>query len=452
MIELSYNKGTILIKGSIRVPYATWDMRVNCYRAQALYYREIVEYLKRSKLEYKDRVLELIPCQDLILSTQFQLRDYQERALNAWLSAGKKGTIALPTGAGKTHIAIKAISIVNQPTIVVVPTLDLLEQWRVIINRELSIEAGTYGGGKHILKAVTIATYDTAYIRAEELGNKFMLIIFDEVHHLPASGYMQIAELSAAPYRLGLTATYEREDGLHLELDRLIGGKVFEADIQQLAGRYLAEYEVKTIRTELTPAEKKAYTEAYEIFLNYLRVSKIALKTPSDFQSLIMRTGRDSRAREALLARHRARQIALNSASKLNALKQILENHHSDRILIFTEHNELVHKISKEFLIPAITHRTSKNERMEILENFKNARYKAIVTSKVLDEGIDVPEANIGIIVSGSGSTREFKQRLGRLLRKREGKKAILYEIVSMQTSEVGTSKRRKKKVLYASN
>lgn len=446
MIELSYHKGTILIKGNIRVPYATWDIRVNCYRAQALYYREIVEYLNRSKLEFKDRVLDLIPCENLSLSTRFQLRDYQERALNAWLSAGKKGTIVLPTGAGKTHVAIKAISIVNQPALVVVPTLDLLEQWRVLLNRELNIEVGIYGGGEHILKAVTVSTYDTAYIRAEELGNKFMLIIFDEVHHLPAPGYMQIAELSAAPYRLGLTATYEREDGLHSELAKLVGGKVFEVDIEQLAGRYLAEYEVKTIRTELTPEEKKAYTEAYNVFLNYLKASKITLKTPSDFKRFILRTGRDPKAREALLARHKARQIALNSTSKLSVLKQILEDHHCDRILIFTEHNELVHRISKEFLIPAITHKTSKSERAEILENFRNAKYRVITSSKVLDEGIDVPEANVGVILSGSGSTREFKQRLGRLLRKREGKRAILYEIVSKQTSEIGTSKRRKKR------
>lgn len=450
MIELSYHRGTILIKGNIRLPYATWDMRVNCYRAQAMYYREIVEYLNRSKIEYIDKVLDLTPCENLI--ARFQLRDYQENALNAWLCAGKRGTIVLPTGAGKTHIAIKAISMVNQPTMVVVPTLDLLEQWRVLLNRELGIEVGIYGGGKHVLRAVTISTYDTAYIRAEELGNKFTLLIFDEVHHLPAPGYMQIAELSAAPYRLGLTATYEREDGLHSELARLVGSKVFEVNIKQLIGKYLAEYEVKTIRTELTTEEKKAYSEAYKIFLNYIKISNIPLKTPIDFQRFIMRTGRDPRAREALLARQRARQIALNSTSKLNALKQILENHHCDRILIFTEHNELVHRISKEFLIPAITHRTSKSERAEILENFRVGKYRVIASSKVLDEGIDVPEANIGVILSGSGSTREFRQRLGRLLRKREGKRAILYEIVSKQTSEVGISRRRKKRIAYASS
>ncbi len=447
MIDLSYQKGTILVRGNTRVPYTAWDVRTNCYRAQALYYREIVEYLDRSRIEYRDRVLDLVPCEELNISTSFLLRDYQEKALKAWLGAGKKGTIVLPTGAGKTHVAIKAISTVNQPVIVVVPTLDLLEQWRSVLSKELGVEAGVYGGGEHILRAVTVATYDSAYIRAEEIGNKFALVVFDEVHHLPAPGYMQIAEMFAAPYRLGLTATYEREDGLHSELSRLIGGKVFEIGVDRLAGRYLAEYDVKTIATELTPEEKREYDEAYKRFLNYLHANKIFLKTPKDFQRFVMRTGRDPKAREALLARHRARSIALNSASKLNALKQVLETHSSpdDRILIFTEHNELVHRITREFLIPSITYKTQKIERTETLENFRNARYRVIVTSKVLDEGVDVPEANVGIILSGSGSTREFRQRLGRLLRKRGEKRAVLYEIVSKQTSEVGTARRRKK-------
>jgi len=107
-------------------------------------------------------------------------------------------------------------------------------------------------------------------------------------------------------------------------------------------------------------------------------------------------------------------------------------------VIIFTEHNPLVYAISKEFLIPAITHTTQKEERAEILENFLEGKYKVIVTSKVLEEGIDVLEASVGVILSGSGSKREYKQRLGRILRKKEGKLAVLYEIVSKKTTEIG--------------
>jgi superfamily II DNA or RNA helicase len=158
-----------------------------------------------------------------------------------------------------------------------------------------------------------------------------------------------------------------------------------------------------------------------------------------------MRTGTDREAREALLARNRAMDIAFNSEAKIGALEEILNSNPDERILIFTQHNELVYRISKRFLIPYITYTTDKEERHEILKRFKDGRFRAVVTSKVLDEGIDVPEASLGIIVSGTGSAREFIQRLGRLLRKREWKEAKLIELVSKETSEMKTSWRRKR-------
>lgn len=441
MIHLSFEKGTVVVKGNVRVPNTTWDARSNCYRGQALNYRDIVDYLQSSKIAFTDNVLDLVPCPDLRSNTE--LRDYQEKALKAWIKAGYKGTIVLPTGSGKTIVAIKAISHLNQASLVVVPTLDLVEQWRRRLEEEFRVDVGVYGGGEHELKGVTVATYDTAYLRANELGNKFRLVIFDEVHHLPALGYSSIAEMFAAPYRLGLTATYEREDGLHAGLPRLVGGKIFEMGVEKLAGKHLAEYDLQVIPTSLTDEEKREYDEHYNAYLGYLRASKIVLRSQADFQRLIMRSGRDPRARAALLARHRARLVALNSSSKLQALKEILERHDGGRVLIFTEHNELVHRISREFLIPSITHKTPKEEREGNLDSFRTGEYRAIVTSKVLDEGVDVPEANVGVILSGTGSKREYRQRLGRILRKREGKRAVLYEIVSERTTEVRTSKKR---------
>jgi superfamily II DNA or RNA helicase len=160
-----------------------------------------------------------------------------------------------------------------------------------------------------------------------------------------------------------------------------------------------------------------------------------------------MRSGRDPGARRALLARNKARDIAYNSVSKMGTLSTILKNHRDGKIFIFTEYNKLVHQISNQFLIPAITYRTTTRERSEILDRFKSGVYRAVVTSKVLDEGIDVPDADVGIILSGTGSKRAFVQRLGRILRKKEGKEAVLYEIVSAETSEVGTARRRKQKL-----
>ncbi|MFQ5815783.1 MAG: DEAD/DEAH box helicase family protein, partial [Candidatus Hydrothermarchaeaceae archaeon] len=400
MITLGFDRGSVVVKGDLRVPNTTWDSRAGCFRGLALYYRDIVDYLKRSGIVHYDRVLDPLPM-PYLREPEFELRDYQEEALEAWSKAGRRGTIVLPTGSGKTVVAIKAIAAVRETTIIVVPTLDLLEQWKQRLESELGIDVGVLGGGSQDIKALTVSTYDSAYLRAEALGNKFAFIVFDEVHHLPAPGYTSIAEMFAAPYRMGLTATYEREDGMHKELPRLVGGKVYERMAVELAGKHLAHYDLKMIPTRLTLQEKEEYDRNHKVYLDYLRANKLSLRTPQDFQRFIMRTGRDPRARRALLARNRARNTAMNSESKMEALKDILERHAGDRTLIFTEHNELVHRISRDFLVPSITYKTPKDERQHNLECFRTGAYSTIVTSKVLDEGIDVPEASVGVILSG---------------------------------------------------
>jgi len=441
VIAVRYEKGTLAVTSNFKLPHTVWDARSGVYRCLPLFYKDVIEYLKLSRLDYVDDVLDVPPMPALLDTVK--LRDYQTDALTRWLRT-KQGVLVLPTGAGKTVIGITAIARLNVPTLVVVPTLELVRQWRRELEKALKIAVGTYSGEAHDLQPVTVATYDTAYLRAEELGNRFLLLIFDEVHHLPSPGYSTIAELFVAPYRLGLTATYEREDGLHTELERLVGGKVYEIGVEKLTGTHLAEYTTRKIVTDLTDNERVEYERYYSVFTEFLKQRRVVLRTPRDFQRFVMRTGRDPKAREALLARNRARRIALNSRSKLTALAKILDAHFGERTIIFTEHNSLVYAISKEFLIPAITHTTPKEERAEIFDRFRTGEYNAIVTSKVLEEGIDVPEASVGVILSGSGSKREYKQRLGRILRKREGKLAVLYEIVSKGTSEVGISRRRK--------
>src|SRR3972149_4362598 len=433
-MELSFNRGTILVRGDVRIPNSTWDERSKTFRAMALHYRDITDYLKNSGICYSDNVLDLLPCPEL--QSSITLRDYQKQSLDAWILNSKRGVIVLPTGSGKTVIGINAISLLNTPTIVVVPTLDLLDQWRSRLKKEFKVDVGMLGGGEQEIKALTVSTYDSAYIHAARLGNKFGLIIFDEVHHLPAEGYKHIAEMFASPFRMGLTATYEREDGLHSELNRLGGGKVFETNAEELAGEHLSPFRLQKIAVELAEEEQKEYEHNQGIFADYLRRCNITIRTPLDFQKIVIRSGRDPNARKALLARNKARDIALNSVSKIEKFREILKKHTDSRLFIFTEHNKLVHKISKEFLIPAITYRTVGKERSEILDRFRSGIYRAVVTSKVLDEGIDVPEADVGVILSGTGSERAFIQRLGRILRKKEGKEAVLYEIVSADKNE----------------
>jgi superfamily II DNA or RNA helicase len=438
-MELQFDKGTITFDGDYKTPFMKWDTRVNKYRAEALYYRDILENLKLSDLSFEDNVLDLVPCS--FLSSTIKLRKYQKEALKKWFLY-KKGAVIMPTGAGKTIFAMKIIEKVNSSTFIVVPTLDLVNQWKKELKNAFSIDIGEFTGNKKTLEPITVSTYNSAYINAPYLGNKFKLLIFDEVHHLPSESFRHIAELFASPYRLGLTATFKRDDELHEELPRLIGEKIYEISPEPLAGKYLADFETKKIAVEFTEDEQLDYEEAQSTFKNYLISRNIKMRGPKDFQKIVMRSGRDLEAREAILARKRAEKLAFNSKNKLNELANLLDK--NNRTIVFTKYNDMVYKISKRFLIPCITHKTKKDERKEILDKFKEGVYCSIASSQVLDEGINVPEANIGIILSGTGSSREYIQRLGRLLRPAENKQAILYEIVTKNTMEVRTSYRRK--------
>ncbi|WP_202319526.1 DEAD/DEAH box helicase family protein [Archaeoglobus neptunius] len=440
--ELRYDGGTIVIRGDIHVPHAKYDSRSGVYRAMAYKYRQIVDYLEQNDIPYTDNVLDPIPTP--FFDAEIDLRDYQERALERWLQ-DRWGCIVLPTGSGKTHVAIAAVNEMSTATLVVVPTLDLVDQWKEKVSVFGEEYVGEFSGRVKELKPITIATYDSAYANAEKLGNKFELLIFDEVHHLPGEAYIQIAEMSAAPYRLGLTATFEREDSRHELLPEVVGGKVFEMLPDDLTGKHLARYTIKRIYVPLTDDEMEEYRKRERVFKGYLKSRKITIRRVEDFHKVVMATGYDEKAYQALRAWDEARKIAFNSINKIKKLREILEKHRTDRIIIFTRHNELVYKISKLFLIPAITYRTPKEERREILEGFRKGRFRAIVSSQVLDEGIDVPDANVAVIMSGSGSAREYIQRLGRILRPSKGKKnALLYELISRDTGEVGTARRRR--------
>ncbi|WP_239233766.1 DEAD/DEAH box helicase family protein [Thermococcus chitonophagus] len=211
-MKLYYDKGTIRVEGQGYVPHAKWDPRCKCYRALGYRYRDIVEFLTQENIEFEDHVFENAIPSPVYDEVEFELRDYQVEAVEKWMKE-KKGIIVLPTGSGKTIIAMEIIRRLSLSTLVVVPTLALLEQWK----ERLSIfgEVGEFSGKKKELKPITVTTYDSAYINAEILGDKFFLIVFDECHHLPSEAYRNIAQMSAAPYRLGLTAFPERADNLH---------------------------------------------------------------------------------------------------------------------------------------------------------------------------------------------------------------------------------------------
>ncbi|MCX8153023.1 MAG: DEAD/DEAH box helicase family protein [Candidatus Bathyarchaeota archaeon] len=442
--RLSYLKGTVLIEGDLATPYGQWDPRVRAYRAPACYYSDILRYLRNSRIRFEDNVLKPPPAPSI--NGVVTLYPYQEEAFKRWVENGCRGVICIATAGGKTFIGLKAVETLKQSTLVLVPTLALVDQWAQRFREVLGVETGTYGGGKRDLSWVTISTYDSAYIHAEELGDKFVLLIADEVHHIFAPGYSQATEMFAAPYRLGLTSTLHRADMRHLDAPRLIGSVVYEASHEELAGTYIAPYEHQKVFVELTPQEKAEYERYWSVYTDYLAQRGLEMKSEMDFQKLIKLSAFDPKAREALLARNKALKVALNSEVKMRFLAEQLKNS-SEKTLIFTQFNSLVYAISKRFLVPAITHKTSEAERRLILSRFRSGEYTTIVTSQVLDEGLDVPDASRGIVLSGSGSQRQHIQRLGRLLRKSSsGKVATLIEVVSKETKEMAISRRRKRK------
>jgi len=438
-MRISYQAGTIIVEEPERIPeYLVFDKRTNSYRTEGYMYAK----LKNDFPDAEDFVFQGIA---LNLSHRETLRSYQKKAADVWASNSYSGVVVLPTAAGKTHIGIEAISRLSTTTIVIAPTIELVQQWRDRLRSAFGIEIGQIGGGERDIREITVATYDSAYLMAETLGNRFRFLLVDEVHHLAAERFIEIARMYASPYRLGLTATYERTDMLHERLQQFMGGKIFELGYEELT-EYLADYEIVRIPVELEQDEEEEYEKNRRIFLSYLRKHRMRMRGPWDFERFILSSW-NPEGREALIAWRRARNIAFNSRVKVDTVRYVLSRHRGEKTIIFSEDTDTAYLISREFLIPCITYLTPGPERKEYLRMFKDGDVTALATSRVLDEGVDVPDASVGIILSGSGSTRQFRQRLGRLLRPSEGKKATLYEIVASGTSEFATSRRRRKGV-----
>ncbi|MCB1713952.1 MAG: DEAD/DEAH box helicase family protein [Candidatus Competibacteraceae bacterium] len=445
--ELRFDKGTLLLEHCAQLPtalnaYFTFDPRVNAYRAPAHYYADLIKplrpWLRRNRAPHYGKLLQTP-------ALQVQLYPHQKEALQYWHAAGRRGLVVLPTGAGKTLVGLFALSAARRDTLIVVPTLDLLHQWYALARAAFpDLELGLMGGGYHEICSLTIATYDSAARHIDRLGNRFGLLICDEAHHLPAEFYRCIAEFSLAPYRLGLSATPERGDNKHLDFPTLLGPVVYRKTPQELAGDVLAPFQIRTIPVELSPSERLDYERLLAERDNFLRENNIRLGSLEGWNRFVMRSAGTSAGRRAMLAHREARRIAHAAPAKLRALAAVLASHRTEKTVIFTDDNATAYEVSQRFLIPCITHQTRVKERQAILEYFKSGDYTALVSSRVLNEGVDVPDAAIGVVMSGTGSNREFIQRLGRILRRSKDKQAILYEIVARDTREEHVLRRRR--------
>ena len=418
------------------------------WRCEGYRYREVVPWLRSQKI--RDTIPRWQTSMHWTLQDGRVLHEYQIAALDAWQKAGSRGSVVLPTGSGKTVVAINAIARAGCSTLVVVPTIPLLHQWYYRLTHALRTEIGVYYNAEKILQPITVVTYQSAadLLCERDQNLHYKYIIFDEIHHLASPTWSEIAVMAVAPMRLGLTATYpEPHENGRSRLDDLVGPLVYTQRIEDLVGLQLAEYRTSRVRVSLTERERKKYNENYEIYTSFVRQERLRERKGKGWlQELTHLSAHHPGARRAFLARQRNLRLLAGAEGKIRKLDELLLEYAAvgEQILIFTEDTRTAYRISLRYFVPAVTYQTSAAERKEILDFFDRGDYRIVVASQVLDEGVDVPAAKIALILGGSGSARQQKQRLGRILRKVENRQAELIEVIVRGTIEEGKSQRRR--------
>ncbi|MBF0416572.1 MAG: DEAD/DEAH box helicase family protein [Magnetococcales bacterium] len=453
MVRIEFDQGTLTLHGNPDAlapvaQYVLWDERTQCFRSEGIHYGPILLTLHKLKIPFTDNARRFAT-HPLAPHNDPPPRPHQKEAIEAWIAADRRGVVVLPTGAGKTLVAHMAIAHVRRDTLVIVPTIDLMMQWHDRLGQSFGLTIGLLGGGSRTLETITVSTYDSAIIHMDRIGNRFGLIIFDECHHLPATSSRLMATMAIAPFRLGLTATPERSDGTDGDLIHLIGPLCHRSEIADLEGEFLSPYLLESIPIYLDDDERTAYDAAYQQYYEFKRASGISFRDPHGWSQFVKLCARSQEGRQAYAAYRMQRKIAFASRAKLRAIWRLLVRHRQERILLFTDDNATAYTIAETFFLPVITHNTRAGERARLLEAFRDGSLPYLVNSRILNEGIDVPDVAVGIIVSGRGSVREHVQRLGRILRPRAGKQAILYEMVSEDTRETFTAERRRQHAAY---
>jgi superfamily II DNA or RNA helicase len=354
----------------------------------------------------------------------------------------------MPTGTGKTETALAIMAEVEAATLIVAPVRDLMYQWHRRILAALGFDAGVIGDNVFRVRPVSVTTYDSAYLHMERLGDRFKLIVFDECHHLPGEQRRDAARMSAAPLRLGLTATPERSDGRETDLAWLIGPTVYEMPLSAAKGKTLADYEVVRIPVQLSDQEQARYDRCSRMVQRYI-IDRRKLELAFVWEDLYADGAADPAARNALKAFRAKRAIEDRAEEKLRVLEDLFRLHRGEPVLVFAGSNAMAREISLRFLIPCLLSHCGKHERREVLEGLEEGSYSALVANQVLDEGVDLPQVNVAVVVGGSASTRQAKQRPGRILRRSGNRKATLYEVVCAETNENARSRRRRASDAY---
>ncbi len=455
MSVIVFNAGTLTISGTEKLPDSVkmltrFDPRCNLLRARSCDYAAIIIALIREKIPFCDRAKNYAKLQNFAIREKITPRPHQQQAMQQWIAANCRGVVSLPTGAGKTILAMMAIEYLRRPALILVPTIDLLTQWCTTIEHFFNVPCGMLGGGSHRITDITVSTYDSALLNIEFIGDRFALLIADECHHLPSPENRLTASMAIAPFRLGLSATPELNEEYTAVLHDLMGKLCCNISIGELTGRILSNYRIERIRVALSEKETAEYQHHRAVYTAFLRRAAIDFTRKNAWSEFLIACARYPGGKAALQSFMIQRHIARAGEAKLGMIENILRRHPGERTIIFTADNDAAYAIGRRFVLPVLTHHTKAAERKEFLDFFRQGKYPVLVTSKVLNEGVDVPQASVGIVVSGSGSVREHVQRLGRILRHAEGKdQAVLYELVSANTSEEAISDRRREHSAY---
>jgi superfamily II DNA or RNA helicase len=449
--HIYFRNGLAVLRGASRAPsWMTWDERSGAWVAAGHRLPELRGWAKVKG------VPEASPGPDELEGAFFDdriPRPYQDEAVSRWVDSGR-GTVVLPTGAGKSLVALLAIRRIGAGTCVVAPTRALLHQWFGQLADAFGGEqVGAFYGDEKDPRRITVTTYHSAFPLLEREGSRFDLLVLDEVHHLAdtregeARAWHDALRIAPARYRLGLTATYP--DGAAAELERLVGPVAYRRTIGEMADRVLADFVLERRYVPLDPDEEARYRQAealYEGFMTSRGYEERAPDAAGRWKLFMAETRRSPAARRAFRAFLERERIVQLSRAKLREAERILRLHPAEQALLFCGSRASAEAVSRRLAIPMVTARTSASERKRILEGVAEGQIRAVASVQVLDEGWDVPQAKLGIVLGDStrGGGRQHLQRLGRILRRQGDQVASLYEIVAAGTYEFLSAQKRK--------
>lgn len=344
------------------------------------------------------------------------LHDFQRRAIDSWEKAGRRGTIAVPTGGGKTFIAMAALARASTTALVLAVTQELATQWAERLRRHLGVSPGMLGAGRHDVRDVTVAIYNSAVKYIDELVGRFGVVVFDEAHHVPAETFKEVALALDSPFRLALSATPRREDGNEMLIYEAVGPLVYRATYSEMIEAGLVvPVEHYRIYIKPSPEEEQSYRSAQAATDN------------------------------AIVLRNIASQISSKIPIAVEVVKREVALGH--KVLVFTqflEQAKAVYDRLREESIRSELITSEERDRTSAFSRFLSGASKVVVTTTVLDEGVDVPDADVAVVVSGSGSKRQMLQRVGRVVRRAPGKTvARVYELIARGTIEEALSEAR---------